>query len=258
MGFKDRVVVVTGASSGIGWALAKELAGQGARLGLLARREDRLRNLCDEIRSSGGTVEYVPVDVRDRILTVQAIHSLEAKLGAPDVLIANAGVGSTNTADDLNVAGAETVFRVNLFGVMYSIEAVLPQMLKRGNGQIVTVSSIASYKGLPGAAAYCASKAAVSTYMESLRIQLYGKGVAFTTICPGFIQTPMVEKNKGMFLVLSAEKAARKIARAIHRKKKVYNFPWLTTRLMKLTYWLPDWLLHRAVREQVIGGAGAE
>jgi short-subunit dehydrogenase len=257
MGFKDRVAIITGASSGIGWALAKELAGQGGKVGLIARREDRLRQLGEEIRSAGGRAEWAVSDVRERAQTVDAIRNLESRIGPADILVANAGVGSTNTIDDLNVNGAETVIRVNLLGVIYSIEAVLPGMLKRGGGQIVAISSLASFKGLPGAAAYCASKAGINAYMESLRIQLRGKEVSFTTICPGFIQTPMIEDNKGMFLIMSAEKAARKMARAIRKRKKVYNFPWLTTRLMKLAYWVPDWLLYRLMPEQV-GGKGAD
>jgi len=249
--------MITGASSGIGWALAKELAGQGARVGLLARREERLDKLCQEIRSSGAKAEFAAVDVRDRSALLGAIAALEARFGPTDVMIANAGVGSTNTVNDLNVVGAESVIRVNLLGVIYAIEAVLPAMLARSEGQIVAVSSVAAYKGLPSAAAYSASKAGLNAYIESLRIQLHGRGVSFTTICPGFIRTPMTEGTQGMFLVMSAEKAARKMARAIRRRKKVYNFPWITTRLMKLCYWLPDWLLHRAMPSE-IGGHSAE
>ena len=198
----------------------------------------------------------MPVDITDRVKTLEAIHGLAGKLGPVDVLVANAGVGSTNSADNLNIPAAETVIRVNLLGVMYSIEAVLPEMLRRKQGQIVAISSLASYKGIPGAAAYCASKSAVNGYMESLRIQLYGRGVTFSTICPGFIRTPMTETNKGMFLVMDADRAAKKIARAIRKRWKVYNFPLLTARLMKLTYWLPDWLLHRTMPKE-IGGQGA-
>jgi short-subunit dehydrogenase len=254
MGFQDQVVIITGASSGIGWALAKELAAQGAKLGLLARREEELKKLASEIRALGRPAEYAVADVRERIPLIDAIHTLESKLGPCDVLIANAGVGSTNTIDDLNVKGTEKVIQVNLLGVIYSIEAVLPAMLQRGQGRVVAVSSLGSYKGLPTAAAYCASKAGLNAYMESLRIQLHGKGVSFTTICPGFIRTPMIENNKGMFLIMSAEKAARKMARAIRKRKKVYNFPWVTTRLLKLCYWLPDWLLNRTMPAQVGGG----
>ncbi len=256
MAFANRVMVITGASSGIGWALAKECAAQGAKVGLIARRAEQLQQLCEEIRKAGGVAEAMPVDITDRFKTLEAIHRLAEKLGPVDILVANAGVGSTNTINDLHMTEAEKVIKVNLLGVMYSIEAVLPEMLKRKQGQIVAISSLASYKGIPSAAAYCASKAAVNNYMESLRIQLYGKGVSFTTICPGFIRTPMTQKNKGMFLVMDADRAARKIARAIRKRWKVYNFPWLTNRLMKLTYWLPDWLLNRTMPEE-IGGQGA-
>lgn len=257
MAFRDQVAIITGASSGIGWALAKELATQGAKVGLLARRENELQKLTGEIHALGKTAEYAVADVRERQPLINAIRSLESRLGPCNLLIANAGVGSTNTIDDLNVAGTEKVIQVNLLGVIYSIEAVLPAMLQRGSGQIVAMSSIASYKGLPSAAAYCASKAGLNAYMESLRIQLHGRGVGFTTICPGFIRTPMTENNQGMFLIMSAEKAARKMCRTIRRRKKVYNFPWLTTRLMKLCTWLPDWLLHRTMPAQV-GGAEAK
>src|SRR5687767_10572236 len=137
MGFQDQVVIITGASSGIGWALAKELAAQGARLGLLARREAELKKLASEIRALGRPAEYAVADVRERKLLIDAIHSLEAKLGACGVLIANAGVGSTNTIDALNVNGTEKVIQVNLLGVIYSIEAVLPAMLQRKRGRVV-------------------------------------------------------------------------------------------------------------------------
>jgi short-subunit dehydrogenase len=254
MSFRDQMVIITGASRGVGWALAKEFHQQGARLGLLARREDKLALLRDEIRSANGKAEYAVADVRERAPLIEAIQALEAKLGFCDVMVANAGVGSTNPIDNLNVGGAENVIRVNLLGVMYSIEAVLPGMLKRGRGRIAALSSLASYKGIPSAAAYCASKAAVNAYLESLRIQLHGKGISFTTICPGFIRTPMIEQNKGMFLILEPDVAARRMIRAIGRGTKVCNFPWLTTRLMKLTYWMPDWVLHRFMPEQIGGG----
>jgi short-subunit dehydrogenase len=253
MGFAGQVAVVTGASSGIGWQLATQLARQGAQVGLIARRQELLERLRDEIRQAGAVAEAAVADVRERLSTLKAIHGLAERLGPIDLLIANAGIGSTNTPEDLNVPGAENVIRVNLLGVMYSIEAALPAMLKRGSGQVAAISSLASYKGIPGCAAYCASKSAVSAYMESLRIQLRGRGVHFTTICPGFIRTPMTEQNKGMFFVMGPERAARKILSAIRRRKKVYNFPWPTTRLMKLCYWLPDWLLQRTMPSEIGG-----
>lgn len=256
MRFANRTVVVTGASSGIGWYLAKEVARQGARVGLIARREANLQQLQAEIRQEGGLAEYVACDVSSRDDVLIAVKSLADRLGPIDVMIANAGVGDTNPPDSLNMLKAKNVIEVNLLGVMYSIESVLGDMLKRNAGQIAVISSLASYKGIPSAAAYCASKSAVNAYVESLRIQLYDKSIYFSTICPGFIRTPMTKNNKGMFWVYDADVAARKILRAIYKRRKMYNFPWITTRLMKLTYWLPDWFLHWTMPKSV-GGQGA-
>ena len=160
MRFAGKVVLITGASSGIGRALALELARQGTRVGVTARREDRLRLLADEVRATGGTIEYSVADAADREGMRVALGSLADRLGSCDVLIANAGVGSSNSATDLNIKGAEAVIRTNLLGPMYAFEAVLPGMLARGSGHLVGVSSVASLKGLPTAAAYCAARPA--------------------------------------------------------------------------------------------------
>src|SRR5262249_15656211 len=141
------------------------------------------------------------------------------------------------------------MFRVNVLGVIYSFEAVLPEMLKRGGGHLAAVSSLAAYKGLPGESAYCASKAAGNRYLEGVRIQLRGKGIAVTTVCPGFVETPVTDVNNfKMPWLLEADEAARRIVRALRRRRKVYNFPWQMTLLMKLTRWLPDWILARSMK----------
>jgi short-subunit dehydrogenase len=248
MSFANQVAVITGASSGIGWALAKELAGQGCHVGLLARRKEQLEKLAEEIRQAGGTAAVTAADISDRAQTLAAVEELRGKLGPVDLLVANAGVGAPTLLEPLNVTDVEKMFRVNLFGVIYSIEAVLPEMLRRGKGHVAAVSSAAAFKGLPGESAYCASKAAVNTYLEGLRIQLRGKGIAVTTICPGFIQTPMTAVNKfHMPWLMTAEKAARKIARALRRRRKLYTFPWQMALLMKVTRWMPDWLLAKSM-----------
>jgi short-subunit dehydrogenase len=142
------------------------------------------------------------------------------------------------------------MFRVNVFGMIYSIEAVLPAMLQRGRGHLAAVSSLAAYKGLPGESGYTASKAAMNNYLEGLRIQLRGRGVAVTTICPGFVKTPMTEVNDfKMPFLLEADEAARRIVRALRRRKKVFNFPWQMSLIMKLTAWLPDWVLARMMHQ---------
>ena len=188
-------------------------------------------------------------DISDREATLRAVAELEASLGPCDLMVANAGVGTPTLLEPINTPQVERMVRVNLLGVIYSIEAVLPGMLKRGRGHLVAVSSLGAYKGLPGESGYCATKIAVNTYMEGLRIQLRSRGIAVTTICPGFVKTPMTDVNKfPMPWLMDADRAATLMARAIRRRKKVYNFPWQTTLLVKLTRWLPDWLLARAMR----------
>src|SRR5262249_45008770 len=126
----------------------------------------------------------------------------------------------------------------------------LPEMLRRGRGHLAAVSSLAAYVGLPGESGYCASKAAVNVFMEGLRIQLRDRGIAVTTICPGFVKTPMTAVNDfHMPFVMEADEAARRIVRALRRRRKVFNFPWQTSWLMKATHWVPDWLMARAMRK---------
>jgi short-subunit dehydrogenase len=250
MSFAGKVVCITGASSGIGWALAKEFARQRARVGVTARREDRLRQLCDEIRAAGATADYAIADAADRAATSASLKSLSDRLGPCDVLVANAGVGASNMATDLNVPAAELAVRTNLLGPMYAFDAVLPAMLARGSGHLVGVSSVASLKGLPTAAAYCASKAGLNVYLESLRISLRSKNIAVTTICPGFVRTEMTAKNPRMPWVMDADAAARLMVRAIARRRKVFCFPRRMRGLMGLTRWVPDWLVARMIPEE--------
>jgi len=244
-----KVAVLTGASSGIGRALAKELMKDGFRLGLVARRGDELQKLTAEVRTSGGTAEFEVGDISNREATLSAIQKLAERLGPVDLLVANAGLGGHTHVEPMNTAENEQMFRVNFFGVMYAIEAVLPSMLQRGSGHLAAVSSLAAYKGLPGSAGYCASKAAVKIYMEALRIQLRSRGIHVTTIFPGFVRTPMTELHPfKMPFLLEADEAARRIARALRRKKKEFHFPWQTERLVKFSRWLPDWIMERISR----------
>jgi short-subunit dehydrogenase len=250
MSFAHQVAVVTGASSGIGWELAKVLAAQGCQVGLIARRKEKLDALAEQIHQTGGTTAIAPADVADREQIHVAIAEIRRQLGPIDLLIANAGVGMPTLLSPVNIADVEKMIQVNLLGAIYAIQAVLPEMLERRKGHLAAISSLSAYKGLPGESAYCASKAAVNSYMEGLRIHLRDKGITVTTICPGFIRTPMTAINKfHMPWLLEPDEAARRIVRALARRRKVYNFPWQMALLMKLTRWMPDWVLARMMRD---------
>jgi len=249
MAFANQVAIITGASSGIGWAVAKLLAARQCKVGLIARRQEKLEELAGLIRESGGTAALAVADVSNRQQTLDAIGSIRAQLGPVDLLFANSGVGRPTPLEPMDMEKVEQMIRVNIFGVIYAIEGVLPEMLQRGQGHLAAVSSLASYKGFPGESGYCASKAFVNVYMEGLRIQLRNRGIAVTTICPGFVKTAMTDVNEfPMPWLMDADKAARMIVGALARRRKVYNFPWQTTLLMKFTRWLPDWVLAKSLK----------
>lgn len=244
--FDGRVAVITGASSGIGRALAKALAAEGCRVGLVARRQALLDELASEIRSVGGTAVPAAADTGNREQLSNAISAIVASMGSVDLLVANAGVGINTTIEPLNVDAIDETFRVNVLGAIYAIEAVLPAMLARRSGHIAAVSSLAAYRSLPGLEAYAASKAALSSFLDGFRVHVRGRGIAVTTICPGYVHTPMTAENAWMPFVLGVDDAAARIVRALHRRRKVYNFPRPTTMLAKLGRWAPDWLIARA------------
>jgi short-subunit dehydrogenase len=244
------VAIVTGASSGIGRALAVRLGADGHRVGLIARRGELLEGIASEIGAAGGVSAVAVADVGDRDALRRAIAEIEDRLGPTDVMVANAGFGAPTRLDPLNIDDVEQTFRVNLMGVIYSIEAVLPGMLARRRGHLLAVSSLGGEKGLPGESAYCASKAAVNVYMEGLRIALRGRGVVVTTVCPGFVRTPMAPMDAAATpFIMSAEAAAARIARLIARRRGgVHRFPRRMAMLMSLIARLPDGLVARLVR----------
>jgi short-subunit dehydrogenase len=240
--FAGTVAVVTGASSGIGWELARQLAAAGAKVGLVARRREPLDQLTRVIADTGGTAVVAPGDVADRTSLELAVAAVRNALGPIDLMVANAGVGMPTRLDPVNVADVEAMIRVNVLGMVYAFAAVMPEMLRRRSGRLVAVSSLAGFGVLPGESAYCASKAAVNVYLDGLRAHLRGTGVTVTTLCPGFVKTPMTAENKfWMPGLMSAEEAARRMLGAVARGTKVYRFPWVTSFLTRLASNLPDW-----------------
>ena len=245
-----RVAVVTGASSGIGRALAVELAHEGCDVGLTARRAGRLDDLAATIRAAGARAEWIVADVSRRDEIHAAIRALAQRLGPIDLLVANAGVsrGTDSLAPDADVLEEE--FRVNVFGAFYAIEAVIPSMRERRTGHVVVISSLAGHRGLPGAAGYCASKAALSRLVEGMRPDWARAGIHATTVHPGYVRSEMTDRNRyRMLLLMETDRAARLIARAIRRRKKVYEFPWRMSILVRyLLRYLPDRLLASRIR----------
>jgi len=248
MKLDPRVALITGASSGIGAALAREFARNNWSVGLIARRKDKLIELTEALRQSGAIAEYIEADVAQIESLQQAVAQLREKLGPIDLMIANAGIGIPTRIEPFNRMEIESTFQINTLGVVYAFDAVLPEMLQRQSGQLVAISSLAGFQGLPGESAYCASKAAVNVFLEGLRMQLRGRGIAVTCVCPGFVKTPMTDKDPyPQPFQMSAEKAATIIYRGIQKKKKVLRFPWQTSLMMRMVRWLPDWLVIKLV-----------
>jgi short-subunit dehydrogenase len=251
MRLTDRVAVVTGAASGIGRALCPLLGREGARVGLLDRNAEGLASLVAELRAAGINCATATADVRDRQAVRAAIDMLANSLGPVDILVACAGITGTTLVDDLAVEQAEAMLEVNLLGVAHVIDAVLPGMLARRSGQVVALSSLAGCRGMPFSAAYSASKAGLAAYLESLRPALRRRGIAVTTVLPGFVRTPLMESAavQPPVSMMEPEAAARHILRAIRGRRRVYAFPWSTSLAICFLGWLPagvyDWMMSR-------------
>lgn len=248
--------VVTGASSGIGRELALELARRGTRLALLARRREALEEVAAEARGAGARALVLPCDVRERPEVLCSIAAAEREHGPTDLLIASAGVALAVPAAGFDGARAEEVFRVNVLGTVYAIEAVLPSMLSRSSGHLVALSSLASCRGFPQSGPYCASKAALDVLLESLRVELRPRGIRVTTISPGFVATPMTTRNTfPMPFLVDVRSAASRVLRAIEEDRRVARFPWPMALAASLLRLVPGALYDRLARGRtVVGG----
>lgn len=243
MNWKDKVVFLTGASSGIGEALAVALAEKGAILGLLARRENLLKSLAEKCESGGGKARIFACDVSNEKGVTEAAQSLMNEFGKVDILICNAGIGGSAHAKDLTNDLVRKVIDVNLMGAVYAVTSVLPKMIERNSGHLVAISSLAGFRGLPRSASYSASKAAMTNFFESLRLDLLKTNISVTVIQPGFILTPLTSdrKNKLPFL-MKLDDAIPYFIRAIEKKKRFSAFPWQLASFVRLGRIFPAWL----------------
>lgn len=237
-------VFVTGASSGIGAAFARHYAVRGATLGLVARRREELEVLAASLPVC---CHLYPLDVTDAKALAAAGRDFIERAGVPGIVIANAGVSTgtlTEEADDL--AAFERVLRVNVAGMANSFHPFVAPMRAAGRGRLVGTASVAGIRGLPGAGAYSASKAAAITYLESLRVELRGSGVRVVTLAPGYVETPMTAVNPyPMPFLLPVDEAVRRMARIIDAGRAYAVVPWqmgIVARLMRL---LPNWAYDR-------------
>ena len=232
-------VVISGASSGIGEALARHYAAAGATLLLISRRPFP--------GSLPGQVEHSAIDVTDVPGLVRCAKAFIEKHGAPDLVIANAGVSSGTHGDELaDVEKLRRVLDVNVAGMAATLAAFAPSMRAARRGTLVCVASVAGFRGIPGSGAYSASKAAAIKWTESLRVELHGSGVAVVCVCPGYIDTPMTQVNRfRMPFLISAEEFARRMAKAVAAKRRLAVIPWQMALVSTLLRMLPGWLYDR-------------
>jgi short-subunit dehydrogenase len=245
-------VFITGASSGIGAALAREFSDEDVVLGLISRRIEQLDNLANDLATD---VYVYAADVGDSLAMKSAAEAFIQSVGVPDVVIANAGVSSgTLTSEAKDQVVFEQIMRTNVLGMVHTYQPFVEAMKIRGSGTLVGIASIAGFRGIPGSGAYSASKAAAIAYLESLRVELSSSGVNVLTVCPGYIKTPMTDVNPFyMPFLMDADQAARSIRKAIIKKKRFHVLPWQMSLVGFLLRFVPrylyDSLMRRAPRK---------
>jgi NAD(P)-dependent dehydrogenase (short-subunit alcohol dehydrogenase family) len=243
-------VFITGASSGLGAALARHYGAAGAQLGLAGRRLDGLQGT-----AAGLDAHLYPVDVRDAGAMQQAAASFLSEVGVPDVVIAAAGISVgtlTEAAEDATVFRA--VMDANVLGLVHTFQPFIAAMQTNGGGVLCGISSVAGVRGLPGGSAYSASKAAATVYLEALRLELKARSIVVVTVAPGYIDTPMTQVNPyAMPFKMTAQTAANKVARCIAQRRAYTVIPWQMAWVARLLKWLPipvyDSLFEKAPRK---------
>jgi NAD(P)-dependent dehydrogenase (short-subunit alcohol dehydrogenase family) len=246
----QRRVVITGGSSGIGREMARQLGARGWRVAITGRREGELQETARLVRAVGGECLELVGSVTDPETVTRHYAAIRDRWGGLDWAILNAGVGDSVNARRLRAETYRQVLATNVGGAVNWLEAVLPGMIEARSGTVAGISSLAAWRGLPGAGAYSASKAALSTLLESTRVDLRGTGVRVVTVCPGFIRngSGSPEDDKGKPFLLELEDGAGRILAGIEAGKRLVHFPWQLSYLMKyVVHNLPgasyDWLM---------------
>lgn len=224
--------------------LARQYASRGAVVGLVARNRDKLEALADALPGGRDRNIVLPCDVTVREEVFAAAEEFERLSGGTTVVIANAGMShgvKTEYLEDLDML--EDIYRLNVFAMAYTFHAFIGPMKARGNGQLVGIGSVAGIRGLPGSEAYCASKSAVITYCESLRVEMQKYGIRVSTICPGFVRTPLTAENPyKMPFIMEPEDFAREAVEAITARARYRVIPWQMGMLAKIMRCVPDGL----------------
>lgn len=247
---KNKVVWLTGASSGIGEALALRLARTGCRLVISARRAEALEFIAANCR--GGAL-VVPLDVTDKAAVQAAAATIRERLGPVDVLITSAGTYIPTDVDTFNADEYARIMNLNYTGTLHCVEAVLPDMIARRSGHLVPISSLVGYRGAPRSWSYGASKAALINFFEGLRFDLEKYCIRVTIVNPGFVKTPLTDKNDfPMPFLVDAETSARHIVEGIARNRMEVHYPWQLSWIFKLLRVLPYPLYHRLIAAKVV------
>lgn len=244
------LVFITGASSGIGQALAASFHDAGYRLALVARRTGEIEAWASARQLDADRYRVYGADVAQTDSIVAAGKACIEQQGLPDVVIANAGISvGVDTAEREDIDVMARTFATNNVGLMATFHPFVRAMVQRGSGRLVGIGSVASIRGLPGHGAYCASKAGVVAYCESLRGELHNSGVKVVTLCPGYIDTPLTQGNRyGMPFLMKAEDFAAQALRAIEAGTSYRVIPWQMGVVAKIMRMLPNAVLDRAVQ----------
>ena len=248
-------VLITGASSGLGLALAEALASHNVHLGLLARREAEMRRLADALCHTGSRFWIHPCDVRDRTAVTQAVDGFAAEVGRLDVAWVNSGIGGETSRERWDWDLVEGMIDTNLKGAIHTTQACLRVMARQGGGTLVAISSAAAMRGLPGRGIYSATKIALAYYFEALAVEY--PELRFTTIYPGFVDTPINRGNPNRVFLLTPERAASIMLRAVERGRREFIYPWQMKLLFRLTRALPFALYRRVASRTQVGRPAA-